>query len=490
MSSRRHSQRYTRRETGEYGILPISLAIILVLTCWACTSTDPLSDNGDEHGTDQNTEICSDAGHCEPLDTNDIAAHGDFSGTTPEDSGDDPERDAAVDEAEDADTAQTSSDSGTSDGGEMDSDTVVEDTDTEESPDTDAGPQQDADTAPTNEDVPLGFDNRFGMGLVHHGNATDFDLTADLTGPEGFIKVIFPGVTENTTQPEGHWVDAIEMAYERDLIPVIRVAPPWGDRRVRNQADDAAVSSFTALGESYRDIVEGLPLRDGWPVWIEIHNEPNLCYEWECDPDATDDGWMGYEQIAAEYARMLRDVADALIALDDPRIKITNAGLAPGGVVRCECGGDGFEPGITSMDFISAMKDEVPDVFDRLDGWSSHPYPASGKGYGFMVPYDQAMPGLLFHHDELAELGMDLPVLITETGWNLDHGSREDVATWTVQAYQDPWLDDDSILAVMPFMLRDPGWDQFGWTAPDGTPYPVYDSVRAFRCQSIPGNCP
>ena len=340
------------------------------------------------------------------------------------------------------------------------------------------------------DDIPLGFDNRFGIGLVGPGDVTDMDLSADLVGPEGWIKIIFPGVTADTQGAEPGWISAVEMAYDRDLIPVIRIGPPWGDRNVRNQADDDTYTSFTDLGQAYRQVVEDLPLRENWPVWIEIHNEPNLCYEWECDPAATDDGWMGYQQIATEYAHMMRDVADALIDIDDPRIKITNGGLAPGGVTSCECGGDGFDGGITSVEFIEQMEAAVPDVFDRLDGWSSHPYPASGEGYDFMVPYDQAMPGLLYHHQELDAVGDDLPVLITETGWNLDHGTREDVADWMVQAYQDPWLTDDDILAVMPFMLRDPDWDDFGWTAPDATPYPVYGAVRDLRCQSITDNCP
>ncbi len=82
-------------------------------------------------------------------------------------------------------------------------------------------------------------------------------------------------------------------------------------------------------------------------------------------------------------------------------------------------------------------------------------------------------------------------MLITETGWTTDGGgSREEIAAWTVSAYENIWLTDSRVLAVMPFMLRDPGWENFAWVRPDGGHYPVYDRVRELRCATIPGRCP
>jgi hypothetical protein len=48
------------------------------------------------------------------------------------------------------------------------------------------------------------------------------------------------------------------------------------------------------------------------------------------------------------------------------------------------------------------MKDAVPDIFLHLDYWATHSYPASGIGYGFNVPYDQGLPGLLYYQRELS----------------------------------------------------------------------------------------
>ena len=69
----------------------------------------------------------------------------------------------------------------------------------------------------------------------------------------------------------------------------------------------------------------------------------------------------------------------------DARIMVMNGGLAPGGTVSCECGGEGFDPGITSVEYVQAMRTAVPDLFARLDAWASHSYPANGLGYGLVL---------------------------------------------------------------------------------------------------------
>ncbi|MCS6799335.1 MAG: hypothetical protein NZ898_12565 [Myxococcota bacterium] len=340
--------------------------------------------------------------------------------------------------------------------------------------------------------------NPFGIGLVGPGDVRDLDLAADLVGPGGHVKLIFAGVTRDTETAHPSWVAAIAAAYERDLVPVVRIGPPWGDNDVRNDADDASRRSYRALAAAHVRVVRALPLRAGWPLWIEVHNEPNLCYEWTCRRGEVPGDWIGYEQVAAEYASMLRDVADALHAIGDPRIRVLNGGLAPGGTRRCECGGDGWEGGITSREFIDAMRAAVPDVFSRLDGFATHAYPAEGEGWGFFVPPDRAGPGLRYWDSELVRAGASLPVFVTETGWCLrgadrcpmNGGSRDEIAAWTATTWESYWFTEARLAAVMPFMLRDPGWDAFGWCAPDGSPYPVYSRVRAVRCARIGGRCP
>lgn len=330
--------------------------------------------------------------------------------------------------------------------------------------------------------------NRYGMGYVSEGSAADHDLTAKLVGPGGYVTVIFADIKPGRTTADASWKASIQAAYDRDLIPVIRMAPPWGDRRVRDMGESP--TSYKGLAQVYRDVIADLPKRAGWPMYVEVHNEPNLCYEWACDSGSLSD-----QQMASEYAHMLSDVADAVHSIGDPRIRVLNGALAPGGVTSCDCATQNGSPGTLSTAFLGYMQSAVPGVFDKIDAFASHSYPASGEGYGFFAPYAQAMPGLVFFKKELAAIGKpNMKVILTETGWTIqsDAGTwtRDQVADWTVQAYQNVWLTEPNILGVTPFILRDASWDKFAWTQTDGTPYPVYTKVRAYRC-SAPGaqNC-
>ncbi|MDP3276457.1 MAG: hypothetical protein Q8Q09_14760 [Deltaproteobacteria bacterium] len=349
---------------------------------------------------------------------------------------------------------------------------------------------------------PLPGPNRFGMGLVGPGNTSQLDQVANLTGPGGYVKLIFAGVRPGMTAPNPEWANAVRDAYARELIPVVRFAPDWGDRRVRNQADSGSNNRrYTGLAASYVAILRGLPLRRGWPLYVEVHNEPNLCYEWQCDPGSIAGGWITQDQIAGEYAALVRDVASAVRAVGNSDLRVINGGLAPGGIRRCMCTGTRdagpgeWEGGNTSLDFIRAMNTQTPNWSTGLDAFASHAYPARGRGFGFFAPYSESAIGLRYYNDELAALGRTLPVLLTETGWSTQRdpsgtNSRDEIATWTRQAYTDLWLTDANVRAVMPFMLQDSSWDRFAWVQSSGAPYPVYTTIRALRCSRIAGRCP
>lgn len=331
------------------------------------------------------------------------------------------------------------------------------------------------------------------MGLVSQGNAGDHELTAKLAGPGGHVLVIFADMHPGRNDADPSWKDSLEEAYKRQLIPIVRLAPPWGNRNIRDMGESP--TSYKGLAQAYKNVIASLPKRDNWPIYLAVHNEPNLCYEWVC----AGSGWLTEAQIASEYAHYLADVADAIHSLNDPRLKVTMGALAPGGATKCQCSGDGWEGGTTAITFLQKMKQAVPGVFDKLDVWATHSYPAKGEGWGFFCPMPEAELGLKFFEKELAAIGKpNMKVLVTETGWSIngDAGSgcpgqsREQVAAFTVDAYKKVWDTHPNILAVTPFMLRDGSWDAFAWTQVDGNPYPVYNAVRSYRCAKAgAGNC-
>jgi hypothetical protein len=334
--------------------------------------------------------------------------------------------------------------------------------------------------------------NRYGIGLVNEGNATDHDLAQKLAGPGGWILVIFADITPNRTSADASWKQSIQAAYDRNLIPVIRMAPPWGDRKVRNMGESP--TAYKKLAQAYKAVIQDLPKRPDWPLYVQVHNEPNLCYEWECDSSA---GTLTDQTIASEYAHMLSDVADALHSIGDPRIKVLNGALAPGEPEWCQCGTTNAGGGKTSTTFLGYMKSAVPGVFDKIDAFATHSYPAQGEGWGFFVQYSDSLTGLKWFEKELQTIGKSsMKVVVTETGWTIQHEtlswSRDQVADFTVDAVKNVWLTHPNILGVTPFILRDGSgsWENFAWTHGDGTPYPVYTKVRAYRCsQAGAQNC-
>jgi len=160
------------------------------------------------------------------------------------------------------------------------------------------------DTGTTDPGLPP--DNPVGIGLVGPGNEDQWDRAAELSGPGGHIKLIFPGMVPGMSGAPAEWIEAVRQVQARDLVPVIRLNPPWGETDIRHWSDDAAHRSYTGYAASFAAVVSDLPLREGWPLWLEVLNEPNLCYEWTCD--GSDRSSLDYETIAAEYASLLRDV--------------------------------------------------------------------------------------------------------------------------------------------------------------------------------------
>ena len=145
---------------------------------------------------------------------------------------------------------------------------------------------------------------------------------------------------------------------------------------------------------------------------------------------------------------------------------------------------------MNEVQFLQRMINENPNVFDHIDGWSSHSYPnpnfsasAKNTGRGSVKTYEWEL-------NLLKNLGVDksLPVFITETGWahnkNGKNGylSPSAISERFTTVFGQLWLPDDRIVAVTPFILnyKEPPFDIFSWKGVDDQYYEFY-----FRIQSI-----
>jgi hypothetical protein len=204
---------------------------------------------------------------------------------------------------------------------------------------------------------------------------------------------------------------------------------------------------------------------------IVIWNEPNIGLEW------------GYRPVDPEgYTALLRTVY-ALTKQADPEVVILGGALAP------TLAPVGDPEGMNDLDYLRRML--AAGAGDGMDGLAVH-------AYGWQMPPDApadparvnlARTELL--RQLLVESGHpDLPIYITEGGWN-DHprwtkavlpGQR---AAYTVRAYQKaaeewPWC---RVIALWAFRYPRPAnsyLDYFTFVTPDFTPKPTYTAVQQY----------
>lgn len=307
------------------------------------------------------------------------------------------------------------------------------------------------------------------------------DRVLELMGPGAYVKQLVYHIGPATSGPHACWVDFVNSCYDRSLIPVLRLqGDHGGDAWAKPQPDSPG--SYATIAQAYARVVSGLPRREGCLLYVEIWNEPNLNLEWSGQANPV------------EYAQFMRDVATAIHALGDPRIRVCNGGLSPGGEYE-------------RLAYIDGMA-SVPGALESLDVWASHPYPGNHPPeYNI---HDDAAPifpdltidSYLLELERLALYGHgDLPVILTETGYALGQNNfgfqgyapidEINRADYIRRALEDYWSAWPELIGVCPYELVDPygNWGDWDWLYPDGRRHTQYDAVLAMPkvTQTHPG---
>lgn len=265
--------------------------------------------------------------------------------------------------------------------------------------------------------------NKFGIHIFSEKDLVDAAKLVNTNGDWGYVTVV---ITE-AERDRNRWQNVFDQMRHLHLIPVIRIATKargniW--EKPKNIEIDNWVKFFNSLN---------------WVVknrYVVIGNEPNLDNEWggESDPKA-------YTLYLKDFSEKLRSASNDFFVLP--------AGLAP-------------EP--NEFKFIKSMLKFQPNIFDYVDGWTSHSYPSTSTR---------------LYKDETKFINKNLPVFITETGWSNKNYSEEEINKKLVDAYQNIW-NDSRVIAVTPFILNYPQspFGVFSWTRPDGSFYSFYDTVQ------------
>lgn len=295
------------------------------------------------------------------------------------------------------------------------------------------------------------------------------------------------------------WQHFLDLCQEFRLTPIIRLATTFNQAKGWWNAPSADLDgSYGLIASQYAEFARQLDFPTDEHYFI-IGNEPNHGNEWSGRPNPI------------AYARFLLDVSKALHTAD-PFARVLNAGLD---LHTLHTGSRPFVDGMYYMDaetFLDEMVAAYPHVFQHIDAWASHPYPAHfiappweqtyardmlNDAYN---PHHQAPPAGIYNRGingyawelwKLSTYGItNLPVMITETGWRhaeatteqaLDTGTNYPDSA-TVETYfrlsfygsaeqtgWTPWLADQRLIAVTPFALNGlpSEWGHTNWLKVD-----------------------
>ncbi len=302
--------------------------------------------------------------------------------------------------------------------------------------------------------------NKFGIHLAVP-QMDDIDRAATLVNSSGGDWGYVTLVIQENDRDHGKWQHVFDQLRKLHLIPIIRLATsPQLDVWRRPEASDTTewVKFLNSLNWVVKD------------RYIILFNEANHHSEWGGEVDADN-----FAVTSLAFAKSLKQAnADYFIMLGGLDVS------APSAMPISE-DAEKFMKVVFSADRIS-------DWNSLLSGWSSHSYPNPGFaglptaiGRGTVRTYD-------WERRLLTNFGVkDLPIFITETGWDAQVVKDSKVASYMQYAYSNIWLPDERVYAVTPFLLNyesDP-FLGFSWLYRGGKEYrPVYEEINRMQKKS------
>lgn len=291
--------------------------------------------------------------------------------------------------------------------------------------------------------------NRFGIHIISPSpdeSSPAANLVNSSGGDWGYVTVL----VESDSRDQNKWQNFFNDLRRRHLIPILRLAtqPDGGMWKLPYDGEEQA----------WADFLDNLV----WPIknrYVVIYNEPNHATEWGGSVDP------------GSYARVLDKTITALKNKNQDFF-VLNAGF--------DASTPNQPPNFLDIgNYLTQMEEEVPGIFNKLDGWVSHSYPNpnfsglptdSGKG---------TIRSWAWELKKLAEFKVtkNLPVFITETGWKHAEGlnynstfpTAEVVGQNLQQAFAGAW-NNFRIVAVTPFLLnyQEEPFDHFSFKKPAG----------------------
>lgn len=296
--------------------------------------------------------------------------------------------------------------------------------------------------------------NKYGIHIIDSNEIKDAaNLVNGGGGDWGYVTLVI----RKGERDQERWNKVFRELRELHIIPIVRVAT----EPILTVWEKPSVDEI----DGWVSFLDGLP----WPTknrYVIVGNEPNHAGEWggKVKPD--------------EYASYLKVFSTKLKTQSD-KFYVLPAGL------------DSSAPNsFFTMDeeyFIRKMILAEPDIFNFIDGWTSHSYPNPGFTGSEKDTGRRSIKSYLWELELLKRLGIekDFKVFITETGWahNIKNENYSNVDIDVIgnkfeYAFANVW-NDPNVVAVTPFILNYQSWpfDVFSWKDKEGNYYDFYYKV-------------
>lgn len=253
------------------------------------------------------------------------------------------------------------------------------------------------------------------------------------------------------------WQKFMDTALEQHVIPIIRLASEgdYFNKKVWEKPSLEDVVDFANFLDSLN-----------WPTknrYIIVFNETNRGDEW------------GGSVNPEEYAQLLSFAVSVFKSKSD-NFFIISAGLDNAAPEECP-------DYMNEYTYYKKMDESVPGIFNQIDGISSHSYPNPGFMQPPALQTTKSISSFIYERSLIKSLRQnDIPVFITETGWN--HPSIDDKmkAKYFQTALQSVWSD-EGIVAVTPFLFKAGmgPFKGFSFLNEDGSKTEQYKSIESLE---------
>ena len=292
--------------------------------------------------------------------------------------------------------------------------------------------------------------NKFGIHILFDTELKDAaKLVNSNNGDWGYVTI--PIQTGDRDLEK--WQHFMDVCRENHIIPIIRLATA-GD--YFNQGSWSVPKDDDIL--DFANFLNSL----SWPTknrYIVVYNEVNRGDEWGGLPNPE------------EYAHLLEFSVTAFKNLNSDFFVISS------GMDNAAANANNA---MNEYTYMRAMDSAVPGIFAKIDGLSSHSYPNPAFSQPPSNRTQMSIYSFKYEQALAEDLGdKKLPVFITETGWVNTAVPEERIADYYKEAFSTVW-NDDSIVAVTPFLLRagsDP-FKAFSFFAENGKESKQYDTIK------------